>query len=74
VLLKAPKEVLLERLKHRADHFMNPALLDSQLATLEIPSDALRVSAVQPPEDAVQQILDELKDSTERQTSREQNR
>jgi gluconate kinase len=53
---------------------MNPALLDSQLATLEIPSDALRVSAVQPPEDAVQQILDELKDSTERQTSREQNR
>jgi gluconokinase len=74
VLLEAPKEVLLERLKHRADHFMNPALLDSQLATLEVPSDALRVSAVQSPEDAVQQILDELKDSIERQTSREQNR
>jgi gluconokinase len=74
VLLEAPKEVLVERLKQRADHFMNPALLDSQLATLEVPSDALRVSAVQPPEDAVQQILDELKDSIERQTSREQNR
>jgi gluconokinase len=74
VLLEAPKEVLVERLKQRADHFMNPALLDSQLATLEMPSDALRVSAVQAPEDAVQQILDELEDSIERQTSREQNR
>ncbi|MGI8770428.1 MAG: gluconokinase [Acidobacteriaceae bacterium] len=63
VLLEVPKDVLAERMKHRAGHFMNPSLLDSQLATLEIPSDALRVSAVQPPEDAVEEIVNELKDS-----------
>lgn len=69
VLLEAPEEVLLERLKHRPGHFMNPLLLDSQFATLEIPSDALRVSVVQPPSDAVEQIMDEVKDSKEQQTS-----
>ncbi len=61
VLLEAPKAVLIERLHHRPGHFMNPSLLDSQLATLEIPSDALRVSVVQPPASAVEQIMNELK-------------
>ncbi|RRA47236.1 gluconokinase [Acidipila sp. EB88] len=44
-LLEAPKQLLEQRLEHRPGHFMNPALLDSQLATLEVPEDALHVSA-----------------------------
>lgn len=35
VLLEAPRGVLLHRLQARSGHFMGPALLDSQLATLE---------------------------------------
>lgn len=35
VHLTAPREALLERMKHRHGHFMPTLLLDSQLATLE---------------------------------------
>lgn len=38
ILLDVPKEVLIERLKARHHSFMNPDLLDSQIATLEAPS------------------------------------
>ena len=41
VVLQAPKAVLADRVSHRPGHFMSPALLDSQLATLEDPRDAL---------------------------------
>ena len=33
--LDAPRALLLERMQHRTGHYMPPALLDSQLATLE---------------------------------------
>ena len=33
--LDAPRAALLERMRHRTGHYMPPALLDSQLATLE---------------------------------------
>jgi gluconate kinase len=39
---------------------MNPALLDSQFATLELPSDALTVSAEGAPEETVQLIVEGL--------------
>ena len=35
--LTGPRALLAERLRHRVGHFMNPALLDSQLQTLEEP-------------------------------------
>lgn len=57
VLLEVPRPLLQERLEHRAGHFMNPALLDSQLATLEMPSDALLIEVTGTPEQAVEQIL-----------------
>jgi gluconokinase len=57
VLLQAPKEMLEERLEHRPGHFMNPALLDSQLATLEMPRDAIRVAVTGTPAEAVNAIL-----------------
>lgn len=61
VLLEAPPEVLEERLRARSDHFMNPDLLASQIATLEIPSNALRVSMTGDPKEAVNFILRQLK-------------
>ncbi len=60
VLLEAPKQVLVDRLEHRTGHFMNPVLLDSQLATLEIPEDAVDVSVVGTPEHSTEQIVEKL--------------
>ncbi len=37
-LLTASPEMLRRRLRHRPEHFFDPALLGSQLATLEVPS------------------------------------
>jgi gluconokinase len=60
VLLNVPRDTLIERLQHRPGHFMNPALLDSQLATLEMPSDAIRVDANQAPDATVGLVLKQL--------------
>jgi gluconokinase len=38
VWLDPPKSVLADRLSHRVGHYMSPALLDSQLSTLEAPA------------------------------------
>ena len=46
--LTGPRALLAERLRHRVGHFMNPALLDSQLATLEEPAYAVRVEIALP--------------------------
>lgn len=48
ILLEAPPELLMQRMRSRPDHFMPATLLDSQLQTLEIPSHALRID-VSPP-------------------------
>ncbi len=58
VLLEGTREIFEERLSKRSGHFMNPALLASQLATLEVPQDALRVSVQQSPAQIAQKILD----------------
>ncbi len=60
IFVHGPKELLAARLGGRQGHFMNPALLDSQLATLEIPSDALHVDLALSPEQQVQFILKNL--------------
>ena len=57
VWLDGSKELIAERLSHRAHEFMNPGLLDSQFATLEPPAQALRVVNDRPPEDVVNEIL-----------------
>jgi gluconokinase len=61
VLLKVSREHLEARLKARTNHYMNPALLDSQFATLEMPTDALAVSAEGTPQETVDLILPQLK-------------
>jgi gluconokinase len=60
VWLKVSREVIAARLSHRAGHYMNPELLDSQLATLEAPTDALVISAEGTPDETVALILKEL--------------
>jgi gluconokinase len=57
VLLDGSKELIAERLAERSSHFFNPKLLDSQLATLEKPKDALRVVNDRAPEVVVDEIL-----------------
>ena len=49
-----------ERLAARHHEYMNPKLLDSQIATLEPPKDALRVNIDQPPEQIVDEILEHV--------------
>lgn len=48
VYLKGTREVLWARISGRQGHFMKPAMLDSQLAALEEPSNALVVNIDQP--------------------------
>ena len=57
VFLDVPKQLLAERLRGRTGHFMPVTLLDSQLATLEIPKDAIRVSDTGTVDETVAQIV-----------------
>jgi gluconokinase len=57
VLLGGSKEMIAERLASRRHEFMNAKLLDSQLATLEPPQDALCVVNDRPPNVVVDEIL-----------------
>ena len=56
VHLTAPEAVLRERLAARRDHFARANLLDSQLATLEPPSDALTIDATKSLETSISEI------------------
>jgi len=49
VFLDADAELIRARLASRKGHYMNPTLLDSQFAILELPQDALRLDAAQSP-------------------------
>jgi gluconokinase len=60
VFLNGPRELIEERMKNRQGHFMSPALLDSQLATLEPPADALTFSIEQSPEAIVAELIQAL--------------
>jgi gluconokinase len=68
VLLEVPKDVLQHRLAERKNHYMSPALLDSQIATLETPPDAIRVRGDLPPDEVVRQILDAIRGDAVRAT------
>ncbi|MET4074175.1 gluconokinase [Hymenobacter sp. UYCo722] len=57
VFLDGPRELLLERMGSRQGHYMHANMLASQLATLERPAYALRLSITATPEELVQQIV-----------------
>lgn len=60
VLLRGSRATLRSRLAGRKGHFMPPALLESQLATLEETPDLVAVSIDQTPEAIVAEILRRL--------------
>ncbi len=57
IYLKASFELIQSRLEHRAGHFFNPALLQSQFDALEEPTDALIVDAARSVDDQVDEIV-----------------
>jgi gluconokinase len=61
VYLHVDREVLVERLQKRAGHFFPKELLDSQLATLEAPDDALVVEENRPLDEVVDSIVQGLR-------------
>jgi gluconokinase len=63
VFLHAPASLIKERMKSRHHPYMNPDLLDSQLATLEVPSDTWSISVAASPEEAVEEILTQLREA-----------
>ena len=56
-LLELSRALLERRMAARHHEFMNPALLDSQLATLEAPEGAMLVKNDRAPEEVVDEIL-----------------
>ena len=57
VLLTGAAQLIRERLAARKGHYMNPALLDSQLATLETPAACLALDIADTPEVLAERIL-----------------
>lgn len=57
VYLTGTPELFRARLAGRGGHFMKPAMLDSQIAVLEAPADAITVDAALP----VAQIVSEIR-------------
>ena len=58
---EAPRDLIAQRMQARAGHFMPPALLESQFATLEVPTPdegALTINVDQPVDAIVAQIVD----------------
>lgn len=57
VFLDGSKDLIAKRLATRKHEYMNPKLLESQLATLEKPTDAIRIVNDREPDEIVSQIL-----------------
>jgi gluconokinase len=56
IFLHGSRETLLERIQQRQGHFMPASLLDSQLATLEIPMGALALDIALSPSEIVSRL------------------
>jgi gluconokinase len=63
VYLHAPAALIKVRMKARHHPYMNPDLLESQLATLEVPSDAWSITVGGTTEQAASQILARLREA-----------
>ena len=59
------RAIIEKWMKARKGHFMPTALLDSQFATLEPPSDALTFSCEQSPEEIVIELIQKIKGSVQ---------
>lgn len=63
IFLKGDPELILQRMEQRQDHFMPPALLQSQFDTLEAPEVAIIVNITDSPEVVVARIEQHLRDN-----------
>ncbi|MGA3088175.1 MAG: gluconokinase [Terriglobales bacterium] len=61
VYLHAPAALIKERMRARHHPYFDSDLLESQLATLEVPANAWPVTVTESPEQAVDQILSRLR-------------
>ncbi|CAZ98892.1 gluconokinase [Zobellia galactanivorans] len=61
VYLKGSFDEIMARLRQRQNHFMPPALLQSQFDTLEVPDDAITVSIMLTPDEITDQVIAQLK-------------
>ena len=60
IFLDGPKDLIAKRLSTRKHEYMNPMLLDSQLSTLERPTDAFRIVNDRPPAEIVNHLLENV--------------
>ena len=67
VFLKASPELLRARLRTRVGHYMKETMLESQLAALEPPENAVVIDVCGTPEDAVAQVREKLQLNGNRQ-------
>ena len=61
VFLAGTSALIRERLEQRTGHFLPVEMLDSQLATLEVPDDAIVANVSRPPREVVEGILKQLR-------------
>jgi gluconokinase len=64
VFLDGGRETIAQRLRERRNHFMPPALLESQLAALEPPDGAIRVPVGLDTEGQVASVLGRIRGET----------
>ncbi|WP_426369597.1 gluconokinase [Pseudocolwellia sp. HL-MZ7] len=60
IYLEGSQELLSSRLRNRESHYMPETLLQSQLATLEVPQEALTVSISSSLDDMITEILQKI--------------
>jgi gluconokinase len=60
VFLQGDPDLIAARLAGRSGHYMPPALLPSQLATLEPPKDAIVIDIAKAPDEILREILSRL--------------
>lgn len=59
--LDGHKDIILERMRTRKDHFFPLGLLESQFSALEVPLNAITVQIDKTPEDICLEIINKLK-------------
>jgi len=65
ILLQCPISILKQRLESRKDHFFSPALLDSQVQTLEVPDYGIKVDSNSELEELVKLIVKKVSKTNE---------
>jgi gluconokinase len=61
LFLTAERSVIAKRLQARARHYMKAGMLESQLATLEAPSDAITIDADRPLQEVCAEVANHIR-------------